>query len=177
MKSLIRRILGDHTGVCFWYLAYSLLRTCGGPQSSSFANHFCTSASASLGLSYGTYKHSCQHHGPQVTSSRLHTHHMSSPIDSSKRQPISAPRLTDHLPINFPFSQWLAYERLLASPGHLERPTLVSDPITGPVVRPDIDECAYATFEELSNVGVRLMERVLSAVERIEDIVVAEVEL
>ena len=102
---------------------------------------------------------------------------MSSPIYSRKRQPISAPRLTNHLSIDPPFPQWLAYERLLASPGHLERPTLVSDPIAGPIICPDIDECAYATFEELSNVGIRLVERVLSASERIEDVVVAGAEV
>ena len=98
---------------------------------------------------------------------------MSSPIDGSKRQTISTPCLTDDLPIDLPFSQWLAYERLLSSPRHLERPTLVANPVTDPVVCPDINECTYATFEECRNMGIRLVESILSVVKRTGDIVIA----
>lgn len=102
---------------------------------------------------------------------------MSSPIDGSKRQAISTPSLTNNLPIDLPFSQWLAYKRPLSGPGHLERPTFVANPVTDPVVRSDIDERTYATLEKCRNVSIRLVVAVLSIDKRIKDCVIAEAEV
>ena len=102
---------------------------------------------------------------------------MSSPINGSKRQSIGTPCLTNDLSIDPPFSQWLAYKGLLSSPGHLECPTLVANPITDPVVCPDIDERTYAALEELRNVGIRLVVVVLSVAKRSQDIIIAGAEV
>lgn len=83
------------------------------------------------------------------------------------------PRLTDGLSIDLPFSQWLTCKRLLSSPGHVERPTLVTDPVTDPVVCSDVDQCADATLEEFRNVGICRMVFVLSVVKCIPNRITA----
>lgn len=109
--------------------------------------------------------------------SKRRTHHMSSLGDRGIRQSLCTSRLPDHAPIHLPIPQRLTHKRRLATPGHLECPALIADPVTDPVVRANIDKHADTTLEELRKIGVGLVIFVQRIGKRIVNGVIAGLEI
>lgn len=64
---------------------------------------------------------------------------MASSSDGRISQPVCAPCLTNDFSIDQPIRQWLFHKLLLSAPWHLERPNLVANPVTDPVVRSNVN--------------------------------------
>ena len=144
-------------------------------QSSSRASQRLTSASASFGLSYGTFKP-----GKHATSQPRKlprkgeenvslTHHMTAPVDGGEREALRTARLADHLSVDGPFAQWERAKVILAVPLERESPRLVSNPVAYPVIGPDVDEHAYLAREQRTDVIRRTVEAVTGCIERQSD--------
>lgn len=71
------------------------------------------------------------------------THHMTGRVDSGEREAMRAACLARHMPVDVPLAQWERRKVLLAMPVEREGPRLISDPVTYPIVCPDVDEDAH----------------------------------
>ena len=80
------------------------------------------------------------------------TYHMTCRIDSGKREAVRAAGLACHMPINLPLAQRERRKVLLAMPLERKGPRLVSNPVTYPVVRPDVDKHANPARQQCTDI-------------------------
>ena len=71
------------------------------------------------------------------------SYHMTGRVDSDEREAMRTACLARHMTVDVPLAQWERRKVLLAMPVEREGPRLVSDPVTYPIVRPDVDEHAH----------------------------------
>ena len=77
---------------------------------------------------------------------------MPSPINRHERKWTTIPHRPNLLTINLPRPQLLVYEPVLSTPLQGQRPALVADPVTDPVVRADVNERFHATVQQGGNI-------------------------
>lgn len=84
------------------------------------------------------------------------TYHMTCRVESGKREAVRAAGLAHHTPIDLPLSQREPRKVLLAVPLEREGPCFVSNPVTYPVVSPDVDEHAHPACQQCTDVVTEL---------------------
>ena len=97
------------------------------------------------------------------------THHMTGRVDSGESEALRAARLARHMTVDVPLAQRERRKGLLARPLEREGPRLVPNPITDPVVRPDVDEHAHLARQQRADVVHRAVQVVSRCVERHSD--------
>ena len=97
------------------------------------------------------------------------THHMTSCVNSGKREAVRTACLSSHLTIDAPRAQWDRRKVLLTVPIKRESPRLISDPVADPVICPDINKHTDPTLEQGANVVRRTVQLVSGCIERLSD--------
>ena len=83
---------------------------------------------------------------------------MTGRVDSGEREAVRTARLARHMTVNVPLAQRERGKVPLAMPLEREGPRLVSNPITYPVVRPDVVEHAHLALQQRADVVHRAVQ-------------------
>lgn len=94
---------------------------------------------------------------------------MTGRVHSSEREAMRATRLARHVTVDVPLAQRERPKVILAVPLEREGPRLVPDPVTYPVVRPDVYKHAHLAREQRADVVHRTVQVVSRCVERQSD--------
>jgi hypothetical protein len=101
------------------------------------------------------------------------TYHMPSPINRHKRKRTTIPHRPDLLTINVPRPQLLFYKPILSTPLQGQRPALVANPVTDPVVLADVNERFHTTVQQGGDVVLSGMELIHCIEECCIDVITA----